>query len=157
MFDDAWQTLVKIGAGLAVLALLLGMISGGMYISYKYNDKQNENQSMASAMSEQRKNTFYNNTHVYAQDVVAYVFRFKGERSVTVRLTTQAKTYTWSNTISDTAYTNSAISAVIPKNLIYDSILVYGPNGNEVIGVEFIECPSNTVPGADCSFPGGGP
>lgn len=138
MFEKIFGDYVELGISLLISALLIMGTSMCIMISNQYHEKQLENQVVAQEIREQRNNLFYNNTHVYQQDVVALVLRYKGDRTVQVRLS-NGSIYTWSANSSSSNYKVSDISALLPKDILYDADIIWGPNGYEVVGYQFVE------------------
>ena len=137
MFEKVFGDFVEMGISLLIAASLLSGISVCMVLSDQYNEKQLENQIVAKEIKEQRNNLFYNHTHVYQQDIVSMILRFKGSRKVVVSLS-NGSVYEWSPEHRATGYKVSEISAKLPKDILYDADLLYGPNG-EVAGYQFVQ------------------
>lgn len=129
---------IEMGLGLLAAAMVLSVITVSLGLSKQYHEKQLESQIVSKEIQEQRNNLFYNNTHVYQQDVVAMVLRYKGDREVIARLS-NGTTYKWSKTEKATDYKVSDISVILPKDVLYDADVIYGPNMYEVIGYQFVE------------------
>lgn len=138
MFEKVFGDYVEIAIGLIVSAILLSSITIVLILSDRYNEKQLENQIVAEEMQEQRRNMFYNNTHVYQQDVVAMILRYKGDRKVLVRLS-DGTSYEWSTETKSSNYKVSDISVLLPKDVLYDADLIYGPQIRDVVGYQFVE------------------
>lgn len=138
MNENAFGYLVEMGLSLLIAALLLSGVFTYSQISNKYHEKQLENHLASEEIKEQRNNLFYNNTHVYQQDVVSLIVRYKGDRSIIVMLN-NGNHYKWTSTESSTTYKISAINNVLPKNVLYDANLLYGATGHNVIGYQFVE------------------
>lgn len=141
MFDRVFGDLAEMGIALLITALIISAIGLCTNLSHRFNEKQIESQAVAEAMQEQRNNIFYNHTHVYQQDVVSQVMRYRGTRSVRVQVSASPLiVYEWSlKTAPPTSYTISAISSKLPSDKAYDADLDYGPNG-EVVGYIFAVC-----------------
>jgi hypothetical protein len=172
--EDNVQKAIWIGISLMLTGVILSMIVGGVYLSQKYNEAQLKQQSISEQLAEHRNNMFYNNTHVYRQDVVDYIMKWRGERNVIVRFKDETDSWVeheWSADVQSSNYKNSEINALVPMSLdlkdnvtndptpdgkpdtylIYDSVLTYGPNG-DVTGVNFIACPTCYDPADSCTF-----
>lgn len=138
MFDKVFGDFVEMGISLLVAAALLSGITVCMGLSNQYNEKQLENQVIAEDIQEHRNNLFYNGTHVYQQDIVSMVLKYKGSRSVVVKLS-NGSVYEWSSNKKATDYKVSEISSKLPKDKIYDADLIKGASG-EVVGYSFVQC-----------------
>lgn len=138
MFEKLFGDFVELGVGLLVTAALLSGLVLTMSLNRQFHEKQLESQIVASDIKEHRKNMFYNNTTVYQQDVVSMILRYKGERKVVVKLD-NGNIHEWSLTEKASDYKVSAVSTLLPKDSLYNSNLIYGPNLREVIGYEFVE------------------
>lgn len=138
MFEKIFGDYVEIGIGIISAAILLPAISICIALSHDYHEKQLESQVTAKEVKEQRNNLFFNNTNVYQQDIVSLILRYKGDRKVVVRLKS-GSIYTWTNTTQSSIYKVSEISSLLPKDSLYQSQLIYGPNLYDVVGYEFVE------------------
>lgn len=142
MFNKVFDDYVHIGLDLLISAIVLFGVFSFMGLTSDYNEKQLEQQVVAQEIQEQRHNLFYNNTYVYAQDVVAQVLRYKGDKTVLVEVRDNhdalLNTYEWGPNTASTQYKVSAVSTVIPTDLLYHADLIYGPNGAEVVGYKFV-------------------
>lgn len=138
MFENIAGDYAKIGIGLLVSALFIQTVSMSYGMSKQYQERQLENQVVISEIKEHRNNLFYANTHVYQQDVVSLILRYKGDRRVLVKLK-NGNTYEWSKDYHSTNYKVSSVSSVLPKDVLYDADLIYGPNKYDVIGYQFVE------------------
>lgn len=138
MFEKIFADMAEIGINLLVTALLISGIVVCITLSDQYHEKQLENQVIAEEIQEQRNNLFYNNTHVYQQDVVSMVLKYKGDREVQVRLK-DGSYYEWSKDTQSSNYKVSEISALLPKDVLYDADIIWGPNMYDVVGYQFVE------------------
>lgn len=138
MWEKIWGDFAEMGINLLMAALLISSLTMCAMLSHQYNEKALENQAIAEEFQEQRNNLFYNHTHVYQQDVVALVLRYKGDREVRVSLS-NGNTYSWNSKTQSSSYKVSEISNLLPKDILYDSDLLYGPNLYDVIGYQFVE------------------
>lgn len=138
MLEKIFGDYVDMAISLIASAILISAISICIGLSDQYHEKQLESQISSKEVKEQRNSLFYNNTNVYQQDIVSMVLRYKGDRTVLVRLKS-GSTYTWSSTTHSSNYKVSDISALLPKDSLYKSDLIYGPNKYDVVGYQFVE------------------
>lgn len=138
MFEKVFSDLAEMGISLIITALLISGIGACLLLSDQYHEKQLENQVVAEEIKEQRNNLFYNHTHVYQQDIVALILRYKGDRDVVVKLN-NGNIYSWTPDNKSSEYKVSDISNLLPKNILYDADIIWGPNRYDVVGYQFIE------------------
>ena len=138
MFDKVFSDLAEMGISLLVSALLISGISTCLILSNQYHEKQLENQVIAEEIKEQRNNLFYNHTHVYQQDIVSLILRYKGDREVHVKMS-DGSVYQWTPDVQSTSYRVSDISGVLLKDVLYDADIIWGPNLYDVVGYQFVE------------------
>jgi hypothetical protein len=137
MFEKIFGDYVDMGISLIASALLIGGISICISLSDQYHEKQLENQITATTIKEQRNNLFYNNTDVYQQDIISLIIKYKGDKEVRVRLS-NGTIYSWTNASRSSDYKVSDISALLPKDVLYESDIIYGPNRYDVVGYQFV-------------------
>lgn len=138
MLEKVFGDYVEIGISMLAAALLLFGISVCMGLNHQYQEKQLESQVVAQEIKEQRNNLFYNNTHVYQQDIVSLILRYKGDRTVIVKLT-NGNTYEWSTERKSSNYKVSEISALLPKDVLYDADLMFMEHTSNLTGYEFVQ------------------
>lgn len=138
MFEKIFGDFVEMGISLLVAAILISGITISLTFSDQYNERLIENQLISEEIQEQRRNLFYNNTHVYQQDVVSMILRYKGDRQVVVKLN-DGSIYEWSTSSQSSDYKVSEVSYLLPKDSLYDADLIYGPNIHDVVGYQFVE------------------
>lgn len=138
MFEKIFGDYAELGISLLVAGLLLGSVSGSTLLSRQYQEKQLESQVTSNEIKEQRNNLFFNNTNVYQQDIVALILKYKGDKEVHIKLK-NGLTYAWTNMNKSSTYKVSDVSVLLPKDSLYDSDLIYGPNKYNVIGYQFVE------------------
>lgn len=136
MFDKLFSDFIDIALGMLIAALVLSSVTICMYLSDKYNEKQIENAVVSKEIAEQRNNLFYNHTHVYQQDIVALILKYKGDRKIVVT-TEEGARLEWSTDAKASDYKVSSVSSLLSKDVLYDSELIWGPNLTEVVGYEF--------------------
>lgn len=137
--DNIPNDLYTMGIGLLLCGVLFSAITPIIGMSRDYNEKQLEQQITSMEIKEERNNIFYNNTHVYQQDIVSLILKYKGDRSVSVKLTGSSEILEWSTKKQSTSYKVSDISSTMPRDKLYDSDVVYGPNGRGIVGYTFTE------------------
>lgn len=135
---ETYSDIIKVAISMLIAAFILRGINVAYTLSNKFQEKQLEQQIIADELREQRNNLFYNNTHVYQQDIVSLILRYKGDRVVMVELN-NGQTYEWSVSRKSSEYKVSEISKLLPKDVLYDADLYYGPNVIDVIGYTFHE------------------
>ena len=138
MFEKIFGDYAMMGISLLISGIFLSSVTITLNLSDQFHEKQLENQMIAEELKEERNNLFYNNTHVYQQDVVAMILRYKGAREVHVKLS-DGSTYEWSKESQSSDYKVTEISKLLPKDVLYDADLVYGPNLYDVVGYMFVE------------------
>lgn len=122
------------GVELSIAALILvAMVFIGT-MSQHISSSIAEQQAITADLKEYRIHNQYDFTHVYPQDVIAAIYRGRGEP--TVEVISNKGNYTWSVTYAPCEYNTAAIASKIDQTVVYDASLKYDSN-NVIIGYVF--------------------
>ena len=138
MFESIYGDFIKIAVNLVLTAIIISGINLCMYLSDAYHEKAIENAAVAGQIKEERLNIFYNHTHVYQQDVVSMIMKYKGDKEIIVKLHEDGDNipdvvYKWNKDEQATDYKASAISDLLPKDVLYDADLIVFPHIEGVV------------------------
>lgn len=145
MAENSAGGIIEIGISMLVTAVVIVLITISMRTASVYNEHLTDVQLLNNEVAEQRENLPFDDTYVYAQDIVALVMKQQGDKSVQVKLL-DSNVYDWNNEYHSTEYKVSAISSVLPKEAIYKAELVKAENDVTVLGYLFTQVDPNTVP-----------
>lgn len=121
-----------------LIAAMLSILTALNSISMVYNERN----ALSSALREYRLHNQFDNTSVYAQDIIAQVVRDKGIPFTSVQ--TGIDTKVWNGTAMDVpgekeeSYNLEYVAGEINSNVLYKATLVKDAGGS-VIGYDFIE------------------
>lgn len=133
--NDIIADLISQGVDLLITAVILSSIITMMASAQQLNGEINEQQAIHAEITEYRQHNQFDNTEVYAQDIISAIMKYRGMPYVTVKFADA--TYTWSGSVQATNYSASAISNKISSDYTYSANLVYDVGG-VVIGYEFV-------------------
>lgn len=133
--NDIIADLISQGVDLLITAVILSSIITMMASAQQLNGEINEQQAIHAEITEYRQHNQFDNTEVYAQDIISAIMKYRGTPYVTVKFADA--TYTWSGSVQATNYSASAISNKINSDYTYSANLVYDVGG-VVIGYEFV-------------------
>ena len=133
--NDIIADLISQGVDLLITAVILSSIITTMASAQQLNGEINEQQAIHAEITEYRQHNQFDNTEVYAQDIISAIMKYRGTPYVTVKFADA--TYTWSGSVQATNYSASAISNKISSDYTYSANLVYDVGG-VVIGYEFV-------------------
>lgn len=133
--NDVVADLISQGVDLLITAVILSSIVTMMTASQNLNARISEQQAIHSEIVEYRQHNAFDNTEVYAQDVITAIMKYRGIPYVTVKI--GGANFTWSSSSKSTNYSVSAIAEKITSDKIYKASLVRSVNG-EVVGYEFV-------------------
>lgn len=135
--NDIIADIVSQGVDMLISAIILSSICTMLMTSQNLNIKINEQQAIQQELIEYRKHNQFDNTEVYAQDIISAIMKYRGSPTVAVSFPS-GDTYTWSLTFNSTPYSTTAISAIITSDYAYTANLVYDASHSVVTGYEFV-------------------
>lgn len=145
MAENSAGGIIEIGVSMLVTAVVIILITMSMRTANVYNEHLTDTQLLNNEVIEQRENIPFDETYVYAQDIVALIMKLQGDKTVKVTLL-DSNVYDWTSVYHSTEYKVSSISYVLPKEAIYKSELVKAENGVTVLGFKFTQVDPATVP-----------
>ena len=137
MSDNVIADNLVLAINVVLLAAMLVSFVSVMSITTQLNSRIDEQNIQALRLEEYKKYNQYDNTHVYAQDVITAIFQYRGQPAV--KVSTPAGPMIWARNNAASEYTTTAIMNLINMDTIYDSNIDYGNNG-EVVSVVFSPC-----------------
>ena len=145
MAEDSAGGIIEIGVSMLVTAVVIVLITISMRTASVYNEHLTDVQLLNNEVVEQRENLPFDDTYVYAQDIVALVMKQQGDKSVQVKLL-DGNVYDWNSEYHSTEFKVSAISSMLPKDAVYKAELVKAENDVTVLGYLFTQVDPATVP-----------
>ncbi len=133
--NDAIYDAIALAVECFLAAILIMAISNFLSVADTLNQTIAEQEADSATMQEYRIHNQYDNTHVYSQDIVSAVLKYRGD--IKINVSSSKGTVEWSGSTQSTVYMPEEVTVVIDQNVVYDSTLVKGVNG-DVIGYSFV-------------------
>ena len=137
MNGDLIADLVIVGVNLMVSAAILSSVLLLFSIVGRLNEVIIEQETTSELMQEYAEFNKFDNSHVYPQDIVTAIYKYRGEPTISV--SSSKGSSSWTVETSDSYFSTTEINKKIDQKKIYDADIIYSPNG-AVIELKFKAC-----------------